>query len=198
MIEPGRRTGRRLYVWQIDDTSGFDAAWAEVRGSRLAAEGHAVGQVPVPFSTVYRVQTTDDFVTARVRVESRWSGGSAAVDLRRDARGAWMVDGELRADLEGALDCDLGLCPLTNTMPVLRHDLLAGPADRHLTMAFIEVPSLRVVPSLQRYTHVGALDNGGAVIKYRSDSFESDVVFDHDGFVVDYPQLGRRMVPAGA
>ncbi len=55
-----------------------------------------------------------------------------------------------------------------------------------------------LVPSNQRYTHLRRGDPSGAVIKYRSGSFESDLVFDADGFVLEYPQLGRRVLPAAA
>ena len=185
----------RFLVWQIDETAGFDSAWAEISGTRMVAKGRAVGQLPMPFWTEYWLETADDFVTARVRAESRWEGGAASLDLRRDPASGWTVNGELRSDLAAALDCDLGACPLTNTMPALRHDLLRAPSDLHLLMAFIEVPGLEVVPSRQRYTHVRPGDPSGAVIKYRSGSFESDLVFDEEGFVLDYPQLGRRIRP---
>lgn len=184
---------RRFLAWQIDETSGFDSTWAEVDGRRLAVEGRAVGQVPLAYWIDYRLETGEDFVTARVRVEARWEQGSAGLDLRRDPGTGWAVNGEPRPDLAEALDCDLAGCPLTNTMPVLRHDLLREPGDLRLVMAFIEVPSLRVVPSRQRYTHLRTGDAGGAVIKYRSGAFESDIVFDADGFVLEYPQLGRRV-----
>ena len=186
---------RRMLTWRIDETSGFDTVWAELRGRRLLAEGRTVGQVPVPFWGSYTLETDDDFVTAHVTVETRWDGGTASLDLRRDAVSGWSVNGEERADLADALDCDLAACPLTNTMPVLRHDLLHQPGDHDFLMAFIEVPGLRVVPSRQRYTHFRAGNPAGAVIKYRSGSFESDLVFDKDGFVLEYPQLGRRVMP---
>ena len=186
-------SSRRFLLWQIDETSGFDSAWAEITGTRLVAEGRIVGQLPVPFWAEYRLETADDYVTARVDAKTRWLGGAASLELRRDGASRWSVDGAERPDLAGALDCDLAGCPLTNTMPVLRHHLLREPGDHHLRMAFIEVPSLEVVPSRQRYTHVRAGDPSGAVIKYRSDSFESDLVFDADGFVLEYPHLGRRV-----
>lgn len=188
------RVRQRFLVWQIDATAGFDSAWAEIRGTRLTADGRMIGQAPQPFWIEYHLETGDDFVTATVRAESRWDGGAASLDLRRAPASGWTVNGETRQDLAEALDCDLGLCPLTNTMPVLRHELLRTPGDRHFLMAFIEVPRLRVVPSRQRYIHVRAGDPSRAVIKYRSESFESDLVFDEDGFVVEYPQLGRRVV----
>jgi len=183
-----------LLLWTIDETAGFDAAWARIDGTRLIADGRAAGLSPVPFWTAYSVETGEAFVTTRVRVESRWADGSATLDLRRDERG-WTVNGEPRDDLAAALDCDLGACPLTNTMPVLRHELLTRPGDHQFTMAFIEIPSLRVVPSLQRYTQVRPGRPSGAVVKYRSGTFESDLVFDADGFVLEYPKLGRRVVP---
>jgi hypothetical protein len=185
----------RFLAWQVDETAGFDTAWAQIDGLRLIAEGRSAGQLPVPFWMTYDLETGEDFITSRVAAETRWVDGTASLDLRRDADGAWTVNGEPRSDLARALDCDIGMCPLTNTMPVLRHDLLRVPGDHEFLMAFIEVPSLRVVPSRQRYTHVQDGDPSGAVVKYRSGSFESDLVFDADGFVLEYPQLGRRVLP---
>lgn len=187
----------RLLVWAIDETAGFDSAWVTIEGSRLSAEGRAVGLQPTPFWTTYLLETDDRFVTARVRVESRWDGGAATLDLRRDDRG-WTANGESRHDLAAALDCDLAACPLTNTMPVLRHDLLSRVEDVEFVMAFIEVPSLQVDLSRQRYTHVAAAEDGTAIVKYRSGTFESDLTFDAAGFVIDYPQLGRRIRPGPA
>jgi uncharacterized protein len=187
---------QQLLVWQIDETAGMDTAWATIGDGRLVADGRAAGQRPYPWWTSYRVETGDDYVTARVQMESRWSDGAATLELVRDPDTGWAVNGEPRPDLVDALDCDIGACPLTNTMPVLRHRLLERPGDHHFLMAFIEVPSLRVVPSRQRYTHVRPGGPDGAVITYRSGSFRSDLVFDREGFVLDYPKLGRRFEPA--
>jgi hypothetical protein len=46
-----------------------------------------------------------------------------------------------------------------------------------------------------RYTHLRLTDDGGAVVRYRSGSFQSDLTVDQDGFVVVYPKLGRRVEP---
>ena len=189
-------TQERFLLWRIDETAGFDAAWATIDGGRLSAEGRATGQRPFPWWTSYRLETAEKFITARLVVESRWADGSATLELRRDQRAGWTVNGEARPDLHDALDCDLGACPLTNTMPVLRHGLLERDGDHRLVMAFVEVPSLRVVRSDQRYTRLRD-DDAGPVITYRSGSFRSDLTFDRDGFVIDYPQLGQR-VAAGA
>jgi uncharacterized protein len=187
----------RLLVWTIDDTDGFDTAWVAIDGSRLTVDGRTVGQRPTAWWLEYRLETGEQFVHDRLVAASRWDGRTATLDLRRDAAsGSWTADGEPRPDLDGALDCDLMACPLTNTMPVLRHDLHRTPGDRTLLMAFVEVPSLTVVPNRQRYTHLRPLPRGGGVVRYRSGTFSSDLTLDGDGFVVDYPRLGRRLAPS--
>jgi hypothetical protein len=186
-------TDERLLVWAIDETDGFDASWASIDGTRLRADGRSAGQRPGPWWLIYRLETGEDFVHARLVAESRWDGGAATLDLHRDSTdGTWTVNGGSRPDLAEALDCDLMACPLTNTMPVLRHGLHRSPGDLELLMAFVQVPSLAVVANRQRYTHVRALREGG-VVRYRSGRFSSDLVIDGDGFVLDYPQLGRRV-----
>lgn len=101
-------------------------------------------------------------------------------------------------DLEGALDCDLGLCPLTNTMPILRHDLVEashrGDDGSHdLVMAWVSVPDLAVRRSEQRYTVSDPIDEGGALVVYASEDFRTTIEADVDGLVVNYPGLGRRV-----
>ena len=181
-----------MLIWSIDETAGFDTAWVSVESDRLTADGRAAGLLPKAYWVDYRLETGNQFVTGRVLAESRWEGGSATLDLRREDDG-WTVNGEPRPELDEALDCDLAACPLTNTMPILRHELHRQAGDHTFLMAFIEVPSLRVVPSQQRYTHIAKGADGGATVSYRSGSFHSDLRVDSDGFVVDYPRLGRRV-----
>ena len=189
--------GTHMLVWALDPVVGFDSAWATSSAGRLSAEGQQVGLRPRPYSVRYRLETAERFVTARLTAESRWDGGTAALDLRRDGERGWTVDGAPRPDLADALDLDLAACPLTNTMPILRHALHRGPGDHEFLMAFIELPSLRVVASRQRYTHLRSLPGGAALVQYRSGSFESELTIDAEGFVVDYPRLGRRLEVTG-
>jgi hypothetical protein len=185
----------RLVVWSIDETLGFDAAWVALGRDRVRAEGQAVGQRPEPYALRYRLQTERDWITRRLTVECRTLAGTASLDLRRDG-GEWTVDGITRADLAGALDCDLAGCPLTNTMPIRRHDLHRTPGDARFVMAFVDVPTLRVFAHEQRYTTIrpGAADRP-AVVRYRSAGFRSDLEVDDEAVVLVYPKLGRR-VPA--
>jgi uncharacterized protein len=96
------------------------------------------------------------------------------------------VVGGRRIDLglEGTDFFDLGFSPLFNSLPVLAG--LDEPTD--FVMSFVEVPSLEVSRSDQRYEPLG-----GGVIRYRSGSFVADITFDADGFVVHYEKLAERV-----
>jgi hypothetical protein len=102
--------------------------------------------------------------------------------------------GERRLDLslDEADFFDLGWSPLFNSLPVIRDRLLdPGPA-RDYVMRWVDVPSLDVSRSRQRYEPLG--DN---VVRFRAGDFVSDITFDADGFVVHYPGIGTR-TPTGA
>ena len=109
-----------------------------------------------------------------------------------------------QTSLRGADDCDLGLCPITNTMPMLRAILPRGGApgpqpgpEVEFVMAWVEVPSLRVIRSDQIYQLRSTAIDGTAVVRYIGlhRSFEGDLHVDRDGLVIDYPQLARRLTP---
>ncbi len=72
-----------------------------------------------------------------------------------------------------------------------------GVAPTRLVMAWVEMPSLRVLRSDQVYAARSPLDaaTGRAVVRYTSASrdFTADLTVDADGLVVDYPRLARRV-----
>ncbi|MFF9028870.1 putative glycolipid-binding domain-containing protein [Streptomyces iakyrus] len=175
-------------TWEVFASKGFETAWVQVRDGVLRARGRAVGTEPEPYWVTYDLDTADGFVTRRLRVTVDSAGGSRTLDLRHDGGGGWTADSERLPDVDGALDCDLGLCPLTNTMPVLRHGLHRTPGEREFLMAWVSVPDLVVRPSRQTYTHLGP-----GRVRYSSDGFRSDLEFDEEGYVVDYPQLATRL-----
>ncbi len=89
--------------------------------------------------------------------------------------------------LDGADFFDLGWSPLFNSLPVIRHRLLDAGLSRGYLMRWVEVPSLEVSVSEQRYEPLG---NG--VVRFRAGDFVSDITFDPDGFVLNYPGIGAR------
>ncbi len=193
----------RSIVW-LKNPVGLEFAAVSLATDHLHAVGVAIGSQPIPYRLDYELETSAGFITTRLQVSSEGDGWSRRLDLRRDPGGGWTAavetegaldlpppGGEM-APLQDALDCDLGLSPLTNTMPMLRHALLdaGGPVD--FAMAWVSVPDLSVHRSRQRYTFVRRQD-GQAVVRYDSidGSFTADLTVDADGLVLDYPGIGR-------
>lgn len=83
---------------------------------------------------------------------------------------------------------DLGWSPLFNSLPVIRDDLLAGGPAREYLMRWVDVPSLDVRTSQQRYQPLEP-----TVVRYQAGGSTADIRFDEQGFVVDYPGIASRL-----
>lgn len=157
---------------------------------RLHADGVQLGATPGPYRLDYDLVTGPDWVTERLVARVRGAEGSHTLELLRAADGSWTANGEPQPELSGALDCDIEWSPLTNFMPARR---LGGEPLDHL-MAFVEVPSLTVRPSPQRYEPI----DGRRVRFVSLDSdFVSELELDDDGLIVRYPRLAE-LVASGA
>jgi uncharacterized protein len=178
-------------TWEVTASGGFETAWAEVSPDALRARGRAMGTTPEPYWLSYELETGAGYATERLRVTVRSAAGTRELDLRRQD-GGWSAGGEPLPGLDGALDCDLGRSPLTNSMPVLRHSLHSDPGEREFLMAWVSVPDLKVVASRQTYTHLGRSADGWRV-RYASGDFRRDLTFDAHGLVLDHPGLAHRL-----
>jgi hypothetical protein len=190
----------RLLTWRGLDFPRMELAEVELGDGGLSARGVQIGtsgvaqgaedgeavDVPGRYRLDYELETDSDLVTTRIALTARAEDGERRLDLRRDPEGAWHADAEL-PDLSGALDCDLGLSPLTNFMPHQREGITRGGEAKEFVMAWIAVPSLEVHRSEQRYEPIDA-----TTVRYvgRHRSFEGELELDEDGFVVVYPGLG--------
>jgi uncharacterized protein len=101
--------------------------------------------------------------------------------LRAEIVGGPSIDIRLE---DGTDSFDLGYSPLFNSLPVLAG--LQTATD--FVMTFVDVPSLAVSRSEQRYEPLG-----DAVIRYSSGSLVADIAFDEDGFVTRYEGLAERV-----
>ena len=197
----GGRVSNRAAVWLRDDGTGGEYAELTLGSDRLDARGVAIGSSPLPYRLDYVLETGSGFATTLLDVSSRGAGWSRRLLLRNQGAGEWSIDFEANGDVSldepggdpsafaGATDCDLGLSPLTNLMPILRHGLASGEGSVELTAAWVSVPDLRVQPDGQRYTAVGPNR-----IRYEAldGTFSATITVDDDGLVVDYPGIARR------
>lgn len=202
--------------WRRLDTVGVDHALVDDRRGGLHARGVAVAADPVPHICRYELFTDDVGNVAHMEVVTEGGGWLRTVRLER-AAGRWRVTTAEQGDLDAALmaaghagrtmpgteeperlvdavDVDLDGAPLLNTVPVRRLGLCHAPADTSHTVcvAWVLVPSLRILPSSQVYTSLGA-----GRVRYASDDFTADLEFDADGYVTRYPGLAERVRCAG-
>lgn len=197
---------RRAVAWVKDEPFGVEFAEITIAPERLTATGVAIGTAPLPYRLDYELQTEHAFVTARLRVISRGEGWRRELDLRRNGGGMWSVDakeeghvdlppaGGDTAGFTDALDCDLGLSPVTNMMPILRHGLLHSGGPIEFTMAWVAVPALAVQADAQRYRHLSsAADHHVIRFEAVDGSFAADITVDADAVLVDYPSIARRV-----
>jgi hypothetical protein len=202
-VVAARRTARVL-AWKGPDPARVDAAQVTLGPDSLTARGTST---VADYVVDWVLETGAAWVTRRLSVRARGDGFRRSLELGRDTGGAWSAvrrqDGQPGASLDtagldGALDCDLELCPFTNTMPVLRHDLVAGARRGdlrrvELVMAWVAVPDLTLQVAPQVYTALGPAPDGGAMVGFASGDFETTVEFDRDGLVRDYPGLASRL-----
>lgn len=167
--------------------------------NHLVAEGDQWGR---GYRARWSLETTSGWVTRRLVVDVTGDGWTRHLELIRDDLGAWQsrtattgsqpeafaAPGLAKPeDLREALDCDLGLCPLTNTMPIRRLGLLEGTVPlTPLMMAWVEMPSLAVIASDQYYA-----SHSRKQVRYVSGTREVDVLLsvDDHGVVTHYPGL---------
>jgi uncharacterized protein len=207
LFTSGRSPGmnvRLARVWAKDEPFGTEFAEVMLAGSILSATGVAIGTEPSPYRLEYDLHTGDQFITRRLEVRSSGAGWRRALILHRSPAGEWSCATEAEGDLDlappggdlasltGALDCDLGLSPLTNSMPVLRHGLLAGGGPVDLVMAWVAVPQLTLSASPQRYTFARR-ERNRSVVRFESldSDFHAEIAFDQHGLVLDYPGIAH-------
>jgi hypothetical protein len=147
-------------AWAGDGAARMEVAHVDRDGPGITATGTQLGAV---YELRYRLRSSSLFLEVV---------GERSLELA----------------LDGADFFDLGWSPLFNSLPVIRDGLLAPGPPRDYVMRWVEVPSLAVTLSEQRYEPLG---NG--VVRFRSGSFTADIEFDEAGFVISYPGIGARV-----
>ena len=203
--------GRELHWAGVDDPTRRDHAVVDLDARSMRAVGASQSGAPgSEFASAWQLDVADGWITRSLSVTTRGFGWSRELILTRSAAGIWSAEADARGEtdlaapglddpdaLDGAIDCDLGLCPVTNTMPIRRLRLLDGEVDENaLVMAWVEMPSLRVIRSDQVYASgPDAHAPSERRVRYRSYSrdFHAELTVDADGLVIDYPGLAVRV-----
>jgi hypothetical protein len=194
-----------IFTWRgVDDTTRVDHAALTINDTGMAGHGTSI---TCGYATSWQLDVGPGWVTRQLRIAVQGVGWFRSLVLLRSTGGVWSSEVSFsgQADLpapglaapssvDGAIDCDVGLCPVTNTMPIRRLGLLDHDVpETSLAMAWVEVPSLRVVRSDQIYASSPA--RSSRTVRYASAdrSFQAELTVDDVGVVIDYPALARRI-----
>jgi len=153
----------RTLAWIGDGAPRMEVAHVERDGAAIVAAGTQLG-------VAYEL---------RYRLEPR--------TLALEVVGERSLKLELELELGDAHFFDLGFSPLFNSLPVVRDGLLTAGPPRDYTMRWIDVPSLEVSVSEQRYEPLG-----DRRVRFSAGSFTADIEFDEDGYVIGYPGIATR------
>lgn len=201
--------GTRAIAWAKADPPGAEFAAIELGSRCLRATGVAIGSDPEPYRLSFELQTRAEYITDRAVVETQGAGWTRRLEIQRSRAGVWSASSQSAGklgmpepggdpgELGEALDLDLGLSPVFNTMPVLRHDLHNGGGAEDFLMVWISVPDLSIHASPQRYTFLERRTDERRLVRFEGigegEDFVADVSFDAAGLVVDYPGVASRI-----
>lgn len=132
-----------------------------------------------PTTARYDILTDNRWRTRQVTVALADRG--TGIRLLTDGTGHWWVPhGDEVPELERCLDVDLRCTPATNALAVNRLELPIG-ASGEVRTAYIEVPSLRISFSEQRYERIDE-----DLYLFTAGDFTAEIRVDEHGLVVDY------------
>ena len=175
--------------WKALNGLGIEYANLVETPAGIDIESVVIGDRFGPCGAAYRIHCSPDWAVRSVEIDVV---GGRSLALVGEGNGHWRTAaGDPLPELDGCIDVYISATPLTNTLPIRRLNLAAGER-RTIRVAFIPLPSLVPEPVEQAYTCV----EPGKTYRYEGifRKFETELMVDGDGLVVDYPTLFERIV----
>lgn len=196
----------RTAAWQHRDArNGFEVVFLQRDDQGYRIDGHtAAVEDDQAWAVEYVIMLDRDWLTRSALVRGRSATGRRELMLEADAAGGWTVNGAPAPELDGCLDVDLEASAFTNAFPVHRLALEVGQ-EAEAPAAYVRALDLSVERLEQRYAR-GANDGDRQRYYYTSPAFEglgprvsgelfeTELVYDQAGLVIDYPGIAVRAV----
>jgi len=180
--------------WEPIDGNGFEHLKVIRQKDFIVFDGIIIRKIDDKTYRVFYQLTCDNswkFRKLEITVES---DTTKSLSLSVDKSGLWYDDkGQWYQELDGCIDPDISFTPLTNTFPINRLNINVGETV-NIKTAYISLPELKVTPVLQSYTCKSKVENESIFVYKNLDSgFEAGIQVDKDSFVVNYPDLFKRI-----
>jgi hypothetical protein len=182
-----------ILTWRSHDATRMESVRVIVTGNRIRASGRIIAGASADhpaFSASYDLVTDESGLTRRLSLRSTLAGGERHASLSRDEENYWLVDAagsHVRATFGGAVDADVVLSPLFNTLPIRRYGMAHATEDVTVPVVYVSLPELQVQEAHVTYS------SGPDGIHVLSPVSSATVTVDDNGFVLDYPGLAERI-----
>jgi uncharacterized protein len=182
----------RALIWRrIFDNGSTEFATVSQVADGFVLTGNIVAvQEGEPLEVKYRIECHADWRTRLVSVEQHRGLRHTVLAISPDDQAKWSAHGVGTIDfLNGCLDVDLELTPITNTLPVNRLKLDVGQRAE-IAAAWIRFPSLEIVRANQSYERLTP-----NTYRYRSlaSGFTAVIEVDEDGLPIRYQGIWERI-----
>lgn len=178
-------------LWRRLDVPGHDAATIDAMEGGTAIEGMAVFADGGPAALRYRVCCDERWLTISAEVRGRLGGRPVDLTISRGTDGAWTLNGAPCPDVAGCEDVDLNFSPATNLLPLRRLALAVGAAAE-VRSAWLEWPTMRLRPLVQRYRR-RTPDEYDYTADVPGEPFAAVLRVQPGGWVIEYGDLWRAV-----
>ena len=179
-----------MYAWRRDDENdGYSVASVSESSTGCTFHGTEVLIGDDTLACWFRVDLDSTWITRSVDVRTISDLGERSLALAADDDRRWTVDGQPQPELDGCVDVDIAATPLTNTFPIRRFAGMAVGESRTTPIAWVDVPTLRVLRVEQTYRRLA--DRRWEYSDPDHGAFVLDV--DADGVVTAYEGLAIRV-----
>ncbi|HSC84518.1 MAG TPA: putative glycolipid-binding domain-containing protein [Pseudomonas sp.] len=154
-------------VWKPWDNPGVEHLNLDIDSNGINASSHLLQSIRGNSIAATYVLKYDE----RWRFRRLWlkvdNLGQRSLELRRDPRGHWFLNGQQRDDLRDCQQVMLSASPFTHT-PVLQRCALEVGQSEQFSVAHIDLLSLRIEPRQQHY-HCLSQNDRQAVYQYEAE-----------------------------
>jgi hypothetical protein len=193
MTPPGSRKPT-IVTWQGTARTSLEQVRLSVRDGRLRASGRLVVASESPFSASFEFSAARFGDVGRGLLRTT-SDTERQISVRRTEDGIWLIDrgeGVERSEFDGATDVDVAGAVTFTALPIRRLGLHRKMGEAELPVLYISTPDLSVSIVRQTYRTVEITDTG-AVINYKDEHRDADIVVDSDGLPLTYPGVADRL-----
>lgn len=189
-------------MWSALQWPGIEHAVINESAEGVVVDGVIVARLEdVPSRISYRLSLDGGYRTRRLELrrfslDLDVSDPTHRLTAEADGEGNWSgSENRDWSEFQRCIDLDISVTPYTNTLPIRRLSLEPGESAE-ISVLWIELPGANMQPVRQEYTCLERSDSGG---RYRFRSLDSGFVaeldVDHNGVVIDYPELFERIWP---